>query len=69
MLDSMNSLKKLRLIRRQHARDRSQYPRENDPVENEFLDEIGQLEDLVRKQNTTNENERRKLIGIYCAIK
>ena len=63
MLDFLNTLRKLRLIRRQHARDKGQFSREDDPTEKEFIDEVKKLEETIKKHKALYENEKRKLIG------
>ena len=64
MIQFCSSLRKLRTIRRQHARDKNIYPKNNDPSEEDFEKSIKELEIVILNQKTIYENEMNNLIRI-----
>ncbi len=66
MIDFCATLRKLRKIRRQHARDKNSYPRDHDPNEQDFECSLQKIEDTLKLQMTQYEHEKQSLI---CLIK
>jgi hypothetical protein len=56
------SLRKLRLVRRQHARDKNAYSKDYDESEEVFEDSIKELETIIMNQKLIYENEKNNLI-------
>jgi hypothetical protein len=62
MLEFCSSLRKLRSIRRQHARDKNIYPKNDDPNEKTFENSIQDLETVILNQKLIYENEKNNLL-------
>lgn len=69
MLESCNALRKLRLIRRQHARDKNLYSKTNDSHEEKFENVIKQLEAKILNEKSIYEAEKKNLLRMNRIFK
>ena len=66
LIQFCSSLRKLRVIRRQHAREKNMYSKNDNESEETFENSIKELETIITNQILIYENEKTNLICKFC---